>query len=69
MGQIYVQAFEPMVPTLQRLNSPGKHRFLHRIRPFCGISQAFLLKFWIAVPILLKSAIIYPSVAIPVHFR
>jgi hypothetical protein len=69
MGQIYVQAFEPMVNALQRLNSPGKHRFLHRIPAFCGIFPAFLAKFWTPVPILLKSAIIYPSVAIPVHFR
>jgi len=64
--------FKPLNPWLtphNAMDSPGKHRSLHRIRPFCGISPPFLLKFWIAVPILLKSAIIYPSVAIPVHFR
>jgi hypothetical protein len=63
------EALNHRLAPLNGLRSPGKQRFLHRIQAFCGISPAFLREFWIVISNLLKSAMIYPSVAIPVHFR
>ncbi len=46
-----------------------KWRFLRRIERFCGISPANFRFFRLVTSNLLKSAMIYPCVAIPVHFH
>jgi hypothetical protein len=68
MGQMSVQALNDLIAPKTMPIHPRKRRpapdssFLW---DFFGV----LLKFWNGISKLLKSAIIYPCVAIPVHFR
>jgi hypothetical protein len=59
---------EPPSPWIQA-HSPIKRGFLHRIERFCPIFPFFFLQFQYPIAKLLKSAMIYPTVAILVHFH